>query len=106
METHAFLEEKKDRNLGTHARTVWHEICVLQMSLGNADMETASVLCLEHPEVQMFRKRCLGDAQSFYAKASELAEAGDDMNAIKVPRLLYTIVCAVIPCSLHSSVFL
>lgn len=59
------------------------------MSLGNADMETARALCPNHPEVLMFRSRCLGDAQGLYAKANELAEAGDDRKAIKVRPLLH-----------------
>lgn len=52
-------------------------------------METARVLRPEHPEVQMFRRRCLGDAQGLYAKANELAEAGDDRKALKVRPPLY-----------------
>lgn len=54
------------------------------MGLGNTDMETARLLWPEHPEVQMFRRRCLGDAQALHSKANGLAEAGDDRKAIQV----------------------
>ncbi|CAM9192704.1 unnamed protein product, partial [Pylaiella littoralis] len=51
---------------------------------GNDDMDTARALQSDHPEVLMFRRRCLGDAEALYAKAKALADAGDDAAAVKV----------------------
>lgn len=47
-------------------------------------MDTARALQSDHPEVLMFRRRCLGDAEALYAKAKALADAGDDAAAVKV----------------------
>lgn len=55
---------------------------------GNADMAKARDLCPDHPEVLMFQKRRLGAAESMFAKARDLASAGDDRTAIKVPVML------------------
>lgn len=47
-------------------------------------METAKGLWADHPEVLMYQRRCLGDAEGLYAKAKALADAGDDREALKV----------------------
>ncbi|CAN0258087.1 unnamed protein product, partial [Hapterophycus canaliculatus] len=51
---------------------------------GNADMEIARRLRSDHPEVVMFGRRCLGDAEGLFAKAKAFADAGDDNMAVKV----------------------
>lgn len=47
-------------------------------------MEIARTLREGHPEVLMFQRRCLGDAETLYTKAKELIGAGDDGRAVKV----------------------
>lgn len=47
-------------------------------------METAKGLWADHPEVIMYQRRCLGDAESLYAKAKALTDAGDDKTALAV----------------------
>ncbi|CAM9963823.1 unnamed protein product, partial [Ectocarpus sp. 13 AM-2016] len=51
---------------------------------GNIDLGIAKTLQSDHPEVVMFGRRCLGNAEGLYAKAKELADAGDDVRAVKV----------------------
>ncbi|CAB1107980.1 unnamed protein product [Ectocarpus sp. CCAP 1310/34] len=53
---------------------------------GNIDLGIAKTLQSDHPEVVMFGRRCLGNAEGLYAKAKELADAGDDVRAVKVGR--------------------
>ncbi|CAN0475982.1 unnamed protein product, partial [Ectocarpus sp. 12 AP-2014] len=51
---------------------------------GNIDLGIAKTLQSDHPEVVMFGRRCLGNAEGLYARAKELADAGDDVRAVKV----------------------
>lgn len=57
-----------------------------QVGPGNIDLGIAKTLQSDHPEVVMFGRRCLGNAEGLYAKAKELADAGDDVRAVKVGR--------------------
>lgn len=47
-------------------------------------MDIARNLRSDHPEVVMFGRRCLGDAESLFTKAKAFADAGDDSMAVKV----------------------
>lgn len=55
-----------------------------QVGPGNADMDIARGLRSDHPEVVMYSRRCLGDAEGLLAKAKAFADAGDDSMAVKV----------------------